>query len=74
MIAEVIVDVLNSNVDKIFDYKMPEGEDIAVGHRVLVPFAGRTTNGYVINTKEKSDFDADKLKCIIKKLISLLQQ
>lgn len=70
MIAEVIVDVLNSNVDKIFDYKMPEGEDIAVGHRVLVPFAGRTTNGYVINTKEKSDFDADKLKCIIKKLDS----
>lgn len=70
MIAEVIVDVLNSNVDKIFDYKVPEGEDISIGYRVLVPFAGRTTNGYVIGKKDRSDYDQDKLKSIIKKLDS----
>ena len=68
MIAEVIVDVLNSNVDKIFDYKLPPDEDITIGHRVQVPFAGRTTHGYVINTKKQSDYDHSKLKCIIKKL------
>ncbi len=68
MIAEVIVDVLNSNVDKIFDYILPPDQEITIGHRVSVPFAKSTTIGYVINTKEKSDYDETKLKCIIKKL------
>ena len=70
MIAEVIVDVLNSNVDKIFDYKIEPDNDISVGFRVLVPFAGRNIDGYVINLKEKSDYDETKLKSIIKKLDS----
>ncbi len=70
MIAEVIVDVLNSNVDKIFDYKLEPDSDIGVGFRVLVPFAGRNIDGYVINLKEKSDYDETKLKCVIKKLDS----
>ena len=68
MIAEVIVDVLNSNVDKIFDYKISVDQDISVGHRVLVPFGGRNIDGYVINIKEKSDLDDSKLKNVIKKL------
>ena len=68
MIAEVIVDVLNSNVDKIFDYKLAPDSDISVGYRVLVPFAGRNIDGYVINLKETSDFDDSKLKYVIKKL------
>ena len=70
MIAEVIVDVLNSNVDKIFDYKLEPDSDIGIGFRVLVPFAGRNIDGYVINLKEKSDYDETKLKSVIKKLDS----
>ena len=70
MIAEVIVDVLNSNVDKIFDYKLAPDSDISVGYRVLVPFAGRNIDGYVINLKETSDFDDSKLKYVTKKLDS----
>jgi len=66
MIAEVIVDILNSNVDKIFDYKMQP--DIEIGSRVLVPFAGRNIEGYVIGTKDNSTLAEDKLKTIIKPL------
>ncbi len=68
MIAEVIVDILNSNVDKIFDYKMQPNADYTVGSRVQVPFAGRNIEGYIINTKETSSLDDSKLKTIIKSL------
>lgn len=66
MIAEVIVDVLNSNVDKIFDYNCPQS--LEVGHRVLVPFGGRNVQGYIVNLKQTSTAPADKLKDIIKPL------
>ncbi len=68
MIAEVIVDILNSNVDKIFDYKMQAQATYGVGSRVLVPFAGRNIDGYIINIKEQSLLDDSKLKSIIKPL------
>ena len=66
MIAEVIVDILNSNVDKIYDYKLESY--IEIGSRVLVPFAGRNIEGYIIGTKETSTLTDDKLKTIIKPL------
>ena len=68
MIAEVIVDILNSNVDKVFDYKIPDELDVQVGCRVLVPFGNKTIEGYVINIKESSEFDNSKLKGISKNI------
>ena len=52
MIAEVIVDVSNSNVDKVFDYLVPENSGVELGDRVLLPFGNRTIEGYVIGFKE----------------------
>ena len=66
MIAEIIVDILNSEVDKIFDYNADE--NIKIGQRVLVPFGNRTVEGYVINIKETSSCDKSKLKSVIKAL------
>lgn len=66
MIAEIIVDILNSEVDKIFDYIA--NEDIKIGQRVLVPFGNRTVEGYVINIKQTSSCDKSKLKSVIKAL------
>lgn len=63
MIAEVIVDVLNSEVDKIFDYKI--STPVQVGTRVLVPFAGRKIEGYILAIKQNSSVSEDKLKTII---------
>lgn len=66
MIFEVIVDIANSEVDRVFDYI--GGDDIKVGARVLVPFGNRRIEGFVIGQKEKSDVDVEKLKAIIKPL------
>ncbi len=66
MIAKVIVDILNSEVDRIFDYIADD--DIVAGDRVLVPFGNRTIEGYVLNLSEESDLDSSKLKKIIRKM------
>jgi len=65
MIYEVIVDISNSEVDKVFDYISPF--PVNIGDRVLVPFGKRQIEGYIIGQKEKSDGSYD-LKDIIMKL------
>lgn len=65
MIYSVIVDVSASEVDRIFDYY---GENIPVGSRVLVNFANRKVEGYVIEEKETSSCPPEKLKEIIRPL------
>ncbi len=65
MIAEVIVDIAHSEVDRIFDYIIPdELAGIEAGRRVMVSFASREIEGYIIRIKEQSDYDAAKLKAI----------
>ena len=50
MVAEVIVDVLSSEVDRVFDYSIPSSLSfITPGFRVLVPFGNRKIEGYVVN-------------------------
>ena len=68
MIAEIIVDVLSSEVDKVFDYNIPSSfEHITVGFRVLVPFGNRKIEGYIVNIKDSTDCPPDKLKSIVEK-------
>jgi len=69
LIAEIIVDVMSSEVDRVFDYMIPSSlSDLDVGYRVSVPFGNRQIEGYVIAIKEKSDVPENKLKSVIKKL------
>lgn len=68
MIAKVIVDILNSEVDKVFDYLIDDNSDIVKGDRVLLPFGNRTIEGYVLNISNTTDLDTTKLKKIIRKL------
>lgn len=68
MIAEVIVDVLNAEVDRIFEYSFDDIQEIVQGDRVSVPFGNRTIEGYVLGIKSSSDYDPSKLKKIYKKL------
>lgn len=63
MIAEVIVDIAHSEVDKIFDYTCTE--EVSVGCRVVVPFGSMKIEGVVIGIKEKTDYDK-KLKPILR--------
>lgn len=65
MIAEVIVDIAHSDVDKIFDYNcLIDG--VVAGSRVVVPFGKTKLDGIVINVKNKTDYPIDKLKNVIR--------
>jgi len=69
MFAEIIVDITNGSVDRVFDYRVPpEFEFVKPGYRVLAPFNGREVEGYVINIKDKSEYDEKKIKPIVKAL------
>ncbi|MBE5735017.1 MAG: primosomal protein N' [Clostridiales bacterium] len=61
-IAEVIVDIVNSEVDKVFDYRISEDFLVNIGDMVSVPFGNRSIYGFVLNIKDYSDYDLDKLK------------
>lgn len=65
MFYEVIVDISNSEIDKVFDYHAPFS--VEVGHRVLVPFGRRQVEGFVVRKKESSTCRYD-IKDIIMKL------
>lgn len=64
MIAEVIVDITNSELDRIFDY---DTGDLSVdaGYRVSVPFGNRKIEGIVIGLKQSSNLPKEKIKNII---------
>ncbi len=66
MYAQVVVDISNDAVDRVFDYlALPTTQ---IGMRVLVPFAGRNVLGYVLGLSETSNFDPSKIKSIKKNL------
>jgi len=63
MYAQVIVDISNDAVDRVFDYlALP---DTKIGMRVSVPFANRAVLGYVVGLCEDTTFDKSKIKSII---------
>jgi len=55
MIAEVIVDISTSEIDKIFDYTIPPELNLSRGDRVKVPFGRQQTEGFIVNIKESTD-------------------
>lgn len=65
MIAEVIVDISSSEVDKVFDYSIDGHSEACEGFRVLVSFGKMQVEGYIVGIKEETDCPPDKLKSII---------
>ncbi len=66
MIAEIIIDIQNKQVNRSFDYLIPSYLEgiILIGSRVLVPFGKLKRTGYVINIKETTEYK-NNLKEII---------
>ena len=54
LIVGVLVEISNKNVDKIFEYKVPDNltSNIKIGIRVLVPFGRMTLEGFVLEIKK----------------------
>ena len=57
MVAKVLVELSNKNIDKTFDYIVPSSliTKIKVGIRVTVPFAHQTLEGFVLEISDFSD-------------------
>lgn len=64
--TDVIIDISHGNVDRIFEYRIPENliQDIFVGVQVSVPFGKGNSlrRGYVVGLKATPDFDINKMK------------
>ncbi len=64
--AKIVVDIAGENLDRSFEYRIPEAlsSQIGVGSVVEVPFGkgNRILRGYVISIGEKASYDPDKLK------------
>lgn len=60
MIAEVIINNNAKQLDRTFDYNVPEEmkEQIKIGSRILVPFGNikRLEEGFVVNFKETTEY------------------
>lgn len=59
MVAQVLVELKMSKIDKTFTYNIPLslGEKVKVGMRVLVPFGKQKLEGYVLSIEDKIDVD-----------------
>ena len=69
MIAQVLVDVKAKNVNKTYDYLIPDEfkDFLEIGARVVVPFGSRKIMGFILSFSLESEY-SDKLKSIIKVL------
>lgn len=67
MVANVLVELSNRNIDRCFSYNVPLKfeDDIKIGIRVQVPFGKQTLEGFVLGLENNSDVDIENLKDII---------
>ncbi len=67
--ADVIIDISHEQLDKTFQYIIPEGltDSIGIGSEVVVPFgkSNREISGFVVNITLVPSFDINKMKEII---------
>ncbi len=63
LFAQVIVDILNSDVDRIFTYAVPDGMDIDVGAAVKVPFGRqKSVDGVVVSLTHQTELNVQAVK------------
>ncbi|NLK36471.1 MAG: primosomal protein N' [Epulopiscium sp.] len=67
--ANIILDIKNAQVDRIFDYEIPASlaSSIQIGVRVIVPFGFKNTRteGYVLGITDNTDIPLEKIKPIL---------
>ncbi|MEA4973250.1 MAG: primosomal protein N' [Candidatus Metalachnospira sp.] len=68
MYAQVILSISHTDIDRVFDYAIPEEllSRVKIGMRVRVPFGkGKSiTEGYVVGVKDSTDVPLEKIKNI----------
>ena len=70
MYADIIIDITHEKLDKVFQYRVPEEleGDLRTGGGVIVQFGrgNRETKGYIVGFSETCDYDAEKIKDILR--------
>lgn len=81
MYADVIVDIATGELDRVFQYRVPDDMEnsISAGVRVEIPFGkgNRKIQGFVINTSSKPSYPEEKIKnieCVVNGGISVESQ
>ena len=66
--ANIIVNISHENLDRTFQYQIPERLQgvLMVGDYVKIPFGkgNRTINGYVLEITDEAEYDPLKMKCV----------
>lgn len=64
MIARVIVDIVASQIDRVFDYRIPAAlaGKCVPGCRVMVPFGPRVVEGFVMEVTPTSEVPENRLR------------
>lgn len=68
MYASVVVDIASGQLDREFQYTVPDTltDEVRIGSQVIVPFGGggRKIKGFITGFSENTDYDASKIKAI----------
>ncbi len=66
MYAKVIIDIIHSDVDRVFEYLVSDCLTLDIGFRVHVPFGRANTlrEGYVIGLSDSCEFQGEGIKSI----------
>ncbi len=64
--ADIIIDISHKDIDRTFQYIIPDDMDIMVGDVVKIPFGkgNKERKGYVTNISDTPSYDVNKLKKI----------
>lgn len=67
MIIGVLVELSNKNIDRVFDYSVPDCflDKIKLGIRVKVPFGKMELEGFVVEVKDSSDIEVKDILDVI---------
>ena len=70
MIAEVVVNSSSNELNRVFDYEVPDEIKVEIGMRVLVPFARRKKLeiGYIVGLKDSSEYKCKSIERVIDRI------
>ena len=72
MVAEIIIESKAKDLNKIFDYEIPDSLNVKIGSRVFVPFGNKKDleQGIVIGIKQSSKYKIKKIESLQKEQIN----
>ena len=66
MYASIIIDISHEKLDRVFQYRIPDGmlSHLRIGMQVKIPFGGGNTlrTGYVVDLTDQADYEESKIK------------